>query len=224
MRNDFEQNYLSHHGIVGMKWGIRNGPPYPLESDKLADQVEKLAKLKEPQITKDVTAVAKACGSSMYGTKNKLKTYESIKRKIDTDAEEKGITPFKAAKSIKDAVRYTAISSDKDFVANYNKFKYLLEAKGYKETKCKNYWDLYRKGKAKHKSVQCNFKTIDGYEFEVQFHTPSSQKAKNEKIPIYEERRKPNIDPDRAIYLEKQMEKLAEQVSTPDYIYKIKSH
>lgn len=30
MRNDFEPNYLAHHGILGMKWGVKNGPPYPL--------------------------------------------------------------------------------------------------------------------------------------------------------------------------------------------------
>ena len=29
---DFYKDYISHHGILGMRWGQRNGPPYPLNS------------------------------------------------------------------------------------------------------------------------------------------------------------------------------------------------
>lgn len=28
----YAKNYLVHHGILGQKWGSRNGPPYPLGS------------------------------------------------------------------------------------------------------------------------------------------------------------------------------------------------
>lgn len=28
------ENVLYHHGIKGQKWGVKNGPPYPLNSSK----------------------------------------------------------------------------------------------------------------------------------------------------------------------------------------------
>ena len=51
MQNEFswaldlqEETYLSHHGILGMKWGKKNGPPYPLGSNAHSSAQNKAAK------------------------------------------------------------------------------------------------------------------------------------------------------------------------------------
>ena len=225
---DFYRDYLSHHGRLGQKWGQKNGPPYPLSSETIREEysnnIYEKAKSNVEQITKDVRSAVRNAGSKMYGLENRLKTKESISRKIDKKSKEDKQSLSKSAENIKDAVRLTAISSTDKFVSSYEKIKKELEKKGYEETGCKNYFDLFNKGQVKHKAVQSNFKTKDGYEFEIQFQTPESQKAKTKKIPLYEERRKVGIDPKRAKELEKQMEDLAFKVPDPINIKKIKTH
>ena len=41
-----KEDYLAHHGIKGQKWGVQNGPPYPLE--------EKQKSSKERTLNKDL--------------------------------------------------------------------------------------------------------------------------------------------------------------------------
>ncbi|MBP5595474.1 MAG: hypothetical protein J6Y02_08830 [Pseudobutyrivibrio sp.] len=42
--NDY-RNYLAHYGIKGQKWGVKNGPPYPLTVSKMSQrQLNELAK------------------------------------------------------------------------------------------------------------------------------------------------------------------------------------
>lgn len=50
--------YLIHHGIRGQKWGEKNGPPYPLDFDKLSP--EEREKAKADSIAKGDTVTAQA--------------------------------------------------------------------------------------------------------------------------------------------------------------------
>jgi len=221
--NGFEVT-VEHSGIKGQKWGIRNGPPYPLDSAKVAEKLFSDAEKKSKKITKDVENAAKKAGGEIHGLENQLKTKESIERKLNKKINEKDMDITEAANSIKDTVRYTVIAPTDKFVNMYYEFKADMANKGYSETSCDNYFDKFSRGEVKHKAVQSNFADEDGYEFEVQFHTPESQDAKDKKLPLYNERRATGISERRAKELEKQMEDLAVSIPDPEGVHDILSH
>lgn len=39
LRGRLGYNVIEHHGIKGQKWGVRNGPPYPLDKNKKSDTI-----------------------------------------------------------------------------------------------------------------------------------------------------------------------------------------
>lgn len=203
-------DFLMHHGIDGQRWGVRHGPPYPLE--RKSTSIHRKAIKIEPDISNDIKRISDKNKVQLYGFDHRLKTKESIDRKT------------RLGKDIKDAVRYTFILPENAFVNKYNSIVKDLNDLGYSETKLKNYFKRYSEGLSNHKSLQGNYKTKDGYEFEIQYQTNKSQKAKDLKVPLYEEVRQPNVDPKRKSEIIKEMNKLADSVIDPVDIFTIKEH
>ena len=89
MRNDFESNYLMHHGILGQKWGQQNGPPYPLDSNKHSASEKKagwMKSLKEKSEAKKKKKAAlekaRAARAEKVKQEKLAKDYQEQKSKI----------------------------------------------------------------------------------------------------------------------------------------------
>lgn len=59
--------YLAHHGILGQKWGKKNGPPYPLDYSKLSPEEKAEAKGK---------AIKEANIDEVWNNRNEFTTQE----------------------------------------------------------------------------------------------------------------------------------------------------
>lgn len=68
--------FLSHHGIMGQKWGKRNGPPYPLDSSQKSAAEKKRGKSDAQKKSER----AKKIVSKNRGTLTDEEIFEKIRR------------------------------------------------------------------------------------------------------------------------------------------------
>lgn len=119
-------------------------------------------------------------GGVMVGLEYRLKTLNSLTRKVYKEVSEKidaGVKNFSyddALASMKDVGRFTMVFDDNNFVNGVNKTLDELERQGYRITKFKN---TFVEG-ATYKGLNCNFTDKNGVTYELQFHIPSSMKVK----------------------------------------------
>lgn len=165
----------------------------------------------EPQITSDLDGIATKLGGKLEGTEYRLKSTDSLARKIEQDA----VTHYdgdldKAAEGISDASRYTITLADENYTDGFEKALTDLEAQGYTVERPKNFWqegDPYQ---------GVNLKLVkDGQKVELQLHTPESFRIKEKVIhPVYESYRKDtNPVTRRASY--NQMVEMAKDIPRP---------
>lgn len=133
----------------------------------------------EPEITKAMMDLAAKVGGTMDGLKERIKSTDSLTRKIQDDSKKDGVTFEQAARQVSDAVRYTMVFSEKDYASAAQRIDAQLRADGF-EPRVKNFWkegDPYQ---------GINIKaTKNGVTVELQLHTPKSLEIKKEIHPIY---------------------------------------
>ncbi len=166
----------------------------------------------DEQITGEMSAIAGANGGKLEGLENRLKSTDSLARKIEADANaEYGGDIDKAAANIGDVSRYTVTYGDADYTKNVTKTLETLEQNGYEVVKVKNYWgadDPYQGINVKIKK--------GGVTRELQIHTDKSHEVKITRLhPTYEEYRNPNITPAAKASLWSTMVAASASIPTP---------
>lgn len=101
----YDEDYLSHHGIEGQKWGKQNGPPYPLSRGQLSSAEEKKG------------GVSKSAKEKYGDSHNKKKAKDKVAKAKKAEAEPK--EPPKATITKSEAAQHpTRLASAQDVYAN----------------------------------------------------------------------------------------------------------
>ena len=157
-----------------------------LEAAYHAKSVYEKASHAEPAATRAMHELADKHGGKLVGLDYRLKSVESLTRKIADDAKKDFKSVAEAARNISDSVRYTMVSDPKEYAAQARAVTEDLRSRGFDVT-VKNYW---QEG-SNYKGVNVALVDHSGQKIELQFHTAESFAMKEStNHPIYEEYRK----------------------------------
>lgn len=128
----------------------------------------------EPAMTREMIDIANAHGATMEGLDFRLKSDESLARKVDAEKDtDFGGDATKTAQSMSDVVRYTMTYPDAEYAGNVESTIADMEARGYK-ARVKNYWEM----DDPYQGINVALTHPSGVKVELQFHTPKSVKVK----------------------------------------------
>ena len=162
------------------------------EAVKQAERIRRDAEAVEPLVTSLMEGIAKNIDAEFaeFNGKNtlqeRIKSTDSLARKIDADAEkDHSGDREKAAKALSDAVRYTLNVDENNYTDGLEKTVKAVEQTGWKVDSVKNFWQ------AGDPYDGTNIKiSKEGVKVELQLHTPSSHKIKQAELhDIYEKYR-----------------------------------
>lgn len=163
------------------------------ESKRLAHGVYEQSTRLEPAISAEVAGLAGDTHpavyhtpppAQMFGWEFRRKEEATMAGKVERYVADEGLTRAEGAAEIKDAVRYTVHFADADYQVGS---QHVLDglARDNKAVRVKNTWapdSTYR-------GINAQVTRADGMRYEVQFHTPASQRVKDQMHVMYAEQR-----------------------------------
>ncbi|MEW1753539.1 ATP nucleotide 3'-pyrophosphokinase [Streptomyces angustmyceticus] len=181
--------------------------------NKKVDAYVRRAHKAERAISPEVRAVARISHAELIGFDQRLKSPDSLKRKVATWMRE---TPGQSVETslgmINDAVRFTLQWPAGTYSQGVRTAAGLLSAWGNDSTRWANTWHRT----AGYKAVNSAWRAPRSHQlFEVQFHTPESKAAQLETHKLYEEQRLPGTPPQRVRELQDQQNAIFAAVPVP---------
>lgn len=183
---------------------------------KLAVEYRKRAVEIEPKLTSMLMNTAAKFGGVMEGLKDRLKSTDSIARKIDKEVKIGAATTREvAAREMGDMVRHTVSFGADVYTEGMASVLKALQDDGYK-LDIRNFWspdDPYQ-------GVNVNIEK-DGVKTELQFHTPESFKVKSEQHDAYDKYRNDNTPKDEKVKLFNSMTAESNKIPVPKNLDKL---
>ena len=139
MRNDYCSNYLSHHGILGQKWGHKNGPPYPLDAKDHSSSEKKagwIKSLKAKSEAKKKEKTQKANLEKARKAKIEKKKQEQLKAEYEAD-KQKVLQSGKASEVLK----YKGQMTNKELMDAVQRIEWEKKLSALSAQEVKSNWD-----------------------------------------------------------------------------------
>ncbi len=156
---------------------------------------------------------ALASGAELVGFEHRLKSPDSLKRKVATSLKDHpGQNVDTVLARLTDAVRYTLQWPDNTYTAGVTRASAVLSAWGNDTTKWSNTWNRA----SGYKGLNTGWRAPrSGQLFEIQFHTPASKHAQEVTHLLYEEQRLPSTTEARKRELQAQQDAVFAAVPVP---------
>jgi hypothetical protein len=181
------------------------------EAGRFAEVASDRAMSEEPHTSQDMQDLARGVGGKLAGFDFRIKTQESLARKIK-DKMAEGMTAKQAADSVKDSLRYTVALPTEEYTNASQQVFDGLAARGYQLVDIKNYWPL---GDT-YSGINTNWITPGGLTIEVQVHTPESYDLKERTHIPFETYRKAETPPSVRRELYHEMAGMWDNVAVPE--------